>query len=310
MADLSELVKKDFKIDETINEAVIGFGKYIFDSVIDDLDNKGLTFDELKKHPDILLQQVLTPIKRYQAVYAKFLQEHFDKLIDNLLANCPEFAVGYALIHKNDKKILDNSIKFLLECITDKDYLLIGEPSKLVLLGEDVDYREVINIEDVAPKFKNIPENMKAWSNDFWDEILTFIKNVKRNTAYKEQEEIKRQGSSWKYRHESIEDLQENKLTQFASRDKVYEPIEIKDDRANYLSRLQKRAKEKGWRQDRINSLIKVANYAWDNDLHNVALTASELNIHRDTLNERKRDLAILIGEIHKTKCKQKEVDI
>lgn len=244
---------------------------------------------------DDIVGGYLEPMQRTQIDIAKRIVgfsgplASFQKAI-SWLSDDPEFILLMALAGSSDKEAWQAGIARLLDKMEADNGLVIGEPPLLVLRREEMTYEEVLALEVVAPRYLAENDvNLQSW---FCDEgrqhMVRIIRDAKSSASYHNAQEIKRQGSRIRYREMSLDEVPE------PSEDVLQNIVVDRVDTERFLSELAVIAKRLGWRKDRIDNTLKVAEHAVFNGTLRGA--GDFLGMDRHTVYARKADIKILMG--------------
>lgn len=221
------------------------------------------------------LQKTLRPLAQAARDISRYYSEHSDK---------PEYILTLALADREDKHALREAVKTLLGRIAREDAIITNgkdEPPRIAILGGGtIGYREILELENLPPKLRKRFDitviGHLTLEEIYTDLVSVVVKDAKARVFKSERDEIKRRGHR----------LCEPELPENLSYDTDFSFItELEDIRTAAVA--------EGYRADRIKNTLKVAWYGIE---HGTLSGADKvLNIQRDTIHERRKDLLHLL---------------
>lgn len=202
------------------------------------------------------------------------------------LSRQAEVILCIALSTSAEKEDMRQALKALFEIMADGKSVLIGEPPRLVVCGETLSYRELLEIEDFNGR---IDGNLTV--STALQELPSVLTALKAHTSYMDGLEIKKQTASKRYQELWLDDLYRE-----VGKDGICESVSEGAASRDLLKRIEDEAQALKWRNDRIDSLLEVARFGLDNgDFRNAH---KSLPLCRDTIFERRKDLRLLLNAI------------
>jgi hypothetical protein len=282
---MSELPKnkmeKSYSLRDAINDEKAGRdippeAKEALDHINAQIRLFSETFDPMIKSFGRELQKNLRPLAQSTREIARRYADLCDK---------PEYILTMALADREDSHALREAVKTLLGRIAREDAVITnggGEPPRVAILGKTIGYQEILELENLAPalrtRFDTTVIGHLTLAEIYTDLISTVVKDAKARVVKSERDEIKRRGSR----------LREAELPENSGYDTDFSSIPLLED-------IRTAAVAEGYRADRIQNTLKVAWYGMN---HGTLAGAAELlNIHRDTIHERRKDLRHLLKE-------------
>lgn len=241
---------------------------------------------------DSLVREVgklLRPLAQSTREITSYYAEHCDK---------PEYILTMALADREDSHALREAVKIFLGRIGRQDAFITDGGDKLprlMILGADtISYQEILELENLAPELRRRFDitviGDLTMAEIYADLIAVVVKDAKARVDQSDRDEIKRQGHDHRY-----SEIEYTEDAGSINADFDISSITEREDIREKLEDIKSKALAEGYRADRIQNTLKVAWYGMENCTFSGA--DELLNMHRDTITERRKDLRYLLGE-------------